>query len=325
MLVLGSALVSWPPDVLWSRIAALWATHGAPSASAGERAKAFAALRQHQRDFDLTDCQLAYIAEYEALNPGSRIVKRERPENAFEITLAAIDEIKLVMPFEHLVIDSAWILHTYVFSQFLHTPRLLIHSRGSGYGKTVRLNVIRELANQCFYMVAPTPPVLYHHLKNCPLSTLALDDAERMDWGRKSLLVQIIDAGHRKGAPIPRVVDREVVLYPTFAPMALGLILDRYLREWFLSQVSQVLTRSIVCEMKKSYEGLDDIVPGDPRFVPARAVIARWAETFQCPKTSVSLPPRIRARCANNYYALAAVADSLGYGATLRAAGAHSL
>jgi hypothetical protein len=102
--------------------------------------------------------------------------------------------------------------------------------------------------------------------------------------------------------------------------MALGLILDRYLREWFLSQVAQVLTRSIVCEMKKSYEGLDDIVPGDPRFVPARAVIARWAETFQCPKTSVSLPPRIRARCANNYYALAAVADSLSYGATLRAA-----
>jgi hypothetical protein len=272
--------MSWPPDELWPKIAALGATHGAPSASAGERAKAFATLKQYQHDFDLTDCQLAYIAEHEALNPGSRIFRRERPANAFEITLAAIDEIKLVMPFEHLVIDSAWILHTYVFSQFLHTPRLLIHSRGSGYGKTVRLNVIKELANQCFYMVAPTPPVLYHHLQNRPLSTLALDDAERMDWGRKSLMVQIIDAGHRQGAPIPRVLDHKVVLYPRF----------------------------------------DDIVPGDPRFVPVRAVIARWAETFQRPKTSISLPPRIRARCANNYYALAAVADSLGYGATLRAA-----
>ena len=312
--------MSWPPDELWPRIAALWATHGAPSAGTTERATAFAALKRHQHDFDLTDCQLAFIGEHHALDPGSRIVKRERPENAFEITLGVIDSVGLVMPFEHLVIDSAWILHTYVFSHFLHTPRLLIHSRGSGYGKTVRLNVIRELANQCFYMVAPTSPVLYHYLKNCPLSTLALDDAERMDWGRQSLLVQIIDAGHRKGALIPRVVDREVVLYPTFAPMALGLILDRYLRELFLSQVAQVLTRSIVCEMKKSYEGLDDIVPGDPRFVPARAVNARWAETFRCPKTSVSLPPRIRARCANNYYALAAVADSLGYGATLRAA-----
>ena len=312
--------MSWPPDELWPRIAALWRTHGAPSASAGERAKAFATLKQHQRDFDLSDCQLAYIAEHEALNPGSRIVKRERPENAFEITLAAIDAIKLVMPFEHLVIDSAWILHTYVFSQFLHTPRLLIHSRDSGYGKTVRLNVIRELANQCFYMVAPTPAVLYHHLQNCPLSTLALDDAERMDWGRNSLLVQIIDAGHRQGAPVPRVLNHEVVWYPTFAPMTLGLVLDRYLRERFLSQVVQVLTRSIACEMKKSHEGLDDIVPGDPRFVPVRAVNARWAETFQRPKTPVSLPPRIRGRCADNYSVLAAVADSFGYGATLRAA-----
>lgn len=312
--------MSWPPDELWPRIAALWTTHGAPSASAGERAKAFATLKQIQHDFDLADCQLAYIAEYEALNPGSRVVKRERPENAFEITLAAIDEIKLVMPFEHLVIDSAWILHTYVFFRFLHTPRLLIHSRGSGYGKTVRLNVIRELANQCWYMVAPTPPVLYHHLKNCPLSTLALDDAERMDWGKNSLLVQIIDAGHRKGALIPRVINHQVVWFPTFAPLALGLFLNRSLREWFLSEVTQVLTRSIICEMKQSYEGRDDIVPGDPRFVPARAVNARWAETFQCPKTSVNLPPRLRARCFNNYYALAAVADSLGYGATLRAA-----
>jgi hypothetical protein len=312
--------MTWPPDELWPKIAALWATYGTPSASANERAKAFATLKQYQNDFDLTDCQLCYIAEYQALDPSSRLMRRERPENAFEIVLGIIDDVKLVMPFEHFVIDTAWILHTYVCPQFLHTPRLLIHSRGSGYGKTVRLSVIRELANQCWCMVAPTPPVLYHHLRNCPLSTLVLDDAERMDWGRKSLLVEIIDAGHRQGCPIPRVINHEVVWYPTFAPLALGLILDRYLRKIFLSEVTQVLTRSIVCEMKQSNEALDEIFPGDPRFAPARAVNARWAETFRRPKTPISLPPRIRARCANNYYALAAVADSLGYGATVRAA-----
>jgi hypothetical protein len=91
--------MSWPPDELWPRIAALWATHGAPSASAGERAKAFATLKQHQHDFDLTDCQLAFIGEHHALDPGSRIVKRERPENAFEIMLGVIDSVGLRISF----------------------------------------------------------------------------------------------------------------------------------------------------------------------------------------------------------------------------------
>jgi hypothetical protein len=74
--------------------------------------------------------------------------------------------------------------------------------------------------------------------------------------------------------------------------------------------------------MKQSNEALDEIFPGDPRFAPARAVNARWAETFRRPETPVSLPSGVFARCASNYYALAAVADSLGYGATLRAAAA---
>jgi hypothetical protein len=315
--------MSWPPDELRSRIAALWHhVHGAPGANAGERANAFTALKQLQADFELSDCQLAYIAEYQTLDPSSRIVERPRRENAFEITLAVIDDVKLVMPFEHLVIDTAWILHTYVFTQFLHTPRLLIHSRGSGFGKTVRLSILRELASQCRCWVAPSAAVIYHFLETCPLSTLVIDDAERMDWGRKSLLVQVIDAGHRQGFFIPRFdpVRKKIVEYPTFAPLALGLLLDRYFREMFLSQVTQVLTRSIVCEMQKSNAGLDQIKPGDPRFVPVRVVIARWAETFRRPEIPVSLPQGLFARCATNYQALAEVADSLGYGATLRAA-----
>src|SRR5262249_48411537 len=243
---------------------------------------------------------------------------RERAENAFEVVLGVISEV--AMPFEHFIIDTAWILHTYVCPQFLYTPRLLIHSRGSGYGKTVRLKIINELANQSWYMVAPTPSVLYRHLNKHPLSTLLIDDAERMDWGRRSLLVQVVDAGHQQGAPIARVEGKDAVYYPSFAPLALGLILDQFLRKKFLREVTQVLTRSIACEMKQSNERVKKIFPGDPRFVPVRTVAARWAETFQCPETTIELPAGMVARRADNYEPLAAVADSLGYGATLRAA-----
>src|SRR5262245_23371545 len=71
--------------------------------------------------------------------------------------------------------------------------------------------------------------------------------------------------------------------------------------------------------MEKSPEGRDEIFPDDPRFAPVRAVISRWAETFQRPKT-ISLPQGIVARCANNWRVLVAIGDALGYGATLRAA-----
>jgi len=310
--------MTWPPDALWSRIAGLWMhAYGTPDPNAGERNKAFTALKQLQADFDLNDVQVAYIAEYQTLDPSSRIIKRERAQNAFEVVLGAIDGIGLVMPFEHFVVDAAWVLHTYTFPAFLHTPRLLIWSRGSGYGKTARLSCIQALANNPKYIIAPTPAVLYHQLKAYPQTTLLLDDMEHADlWKRHSLLTQIIDAGHRQGGEVPRVINGEVVYFPTFAPLALGTIVDRKRQHRF---PPQVLTRSIVLEMEKSPEGRDEIFPNDPRFAPVRAVIFRWAETFQPPKM-VKLPQGIVARCANNWRVLAAVADSLGYGATLRAA-----
>jgi Protein of unknown function (DUF3631) len=307
--------MTWPPEALWSRIAGLWAhAHGPPG---GERTNAFVALKQIQTDFELSDAQLAYIAEYEALSPGSRIIHRERAENAFEVVLGVISEVGLVMPFEHFVVDAAWILHTYVFHQFLHTPRVLIWSRGSGYGKTVRLSCIAALAKNARYMIAPSPAVLYHEIRAHPETTLVLDDMENDDlWNKRSLLRQIIDGGHRQGAPVPRVINHEVVWFPTFAPLAVGTIVDRARRYKF---PPQLLTRSIANEMKKSREGRDEIFPDDPCFVPVRAVAARWAPTFQRPKM-ISLPKGIITRCATNWRPLIAIGDALGYGATLRAA-----
>jgi uncharacterized protein DUF3631 len=309
--------VTWPPEALWSRIAALSNTHGSPSAGTSERAKAFTTLKQIQADFDLNDTQLAYIVEYENLNPGIRVVHRERAENAFEVTLGIIDGVGLVMPFEHFVVGAAWALHTYVFPQFLHTPRLLVHSRGSGYGKTVLLSCLNELANRSRYMIAPSAAALYRWLNKHPDDTLMIDNAEHSKlWNKQDMLRQVYEAGHRQGGEIPRVVREDTVFFPTFAPLALGTIVDRSRRDKF---PREILTRSIALEMKKRIEGRDEIFPRDPRFVPVRAVAARWAETFRRPKT-IELPKGIVARCETNWRPLIAIGDALGYGATLRAA-----
>jgi hypothetical protein len=308
----------WPPDPLWPRIAAVWRhAHGPPG---GEQANAVAVLKQYQLDFELSDTQTAYIADYEALNPGSRIIKRERADNAFEVVLGVLGDLKLVMPFEHFVVDTAWILHTYVFTQFLHTPRLLVWSRGSGFGKTARLSAINELANHSTYMIAPSGPALYRWLGKHPTDTLVLDNAEHSRlWDENDMLRQVYEAGHRKGGMIHRVFRDDVIPFPTNSPLAVGTIVPRNRRDNF---PSQILNRSIACEMKKSAEGEDEIFPGDPRFIPVRAVNAGWAQGFQAPPNPrmILLPKGIVTRCANNWRPLAAIADALGYGATLRAA-----
>ena len=311
--------MSWPPEALWPRWAALWTTHGTPSASAGERAKAFVALKQLQGDFDLSDVQIAYIAEYQALDPGSRIVKRERPENAFEIVLGTIDGVGLVMPFEYAVVSAAWTIHTHVFEQFLHTPRLLVHSRQPRCGKTVLLNCVAGMARSSELMIAPSPAVLYRLLETRPQTTFAIDNVEHSTlWDRQSLLAQFIEAGHRQGGFIPRLVKGEVVRFPTYSPLVLGLVIARRYRDKF---PPQVVERAISLEMRRSFEGRDNIFPNDPRFVPVRAIISRFAETFRClnPET-VSLPVGVAPWRVCNWRALAAIADALGYGATLRTA-----
>jgi hypothetical protein len=309
--------MSWPPDALWSRLAALWRTHGSPSASANERAKALEHLKQLQADFDLSDVQMAYIAEYTALDPSSRIIKRERVENAFEVVLGVLDEAGIVLPFEYAVAVAAWVLHTYVFDLFIHTPRLLLYSREPGCGKTVLLVCIEALANDPLHVSATTPAVIYHRLKTDPRTTFLLDEIEHSTlWKRHDPMVAIIDAGHRQGGKVPRVVNHEVVFYPAFAPLALATVIGPGRQEKFPLQIA---SRSIALQLVKSFEGRDDIFPDDPRFAPVRAVLFRWAKTFQRPKT-ISLPKELRGRCGDNWRVLIAIGDALGYGATLRAA-----
>ena len=310
----------WPPDALWPKLAAMWNhAHGSPGSSENERAKALAELKRHQEDFDLTDCQLAYIAEYTNLAAGSRIVRRERPVNAFEFVLGVIDSVGLVMPFEYAVVGAAWTIHTYVSEQFLHTPRLLVHSRQPRCGKTVLLNCIAGMARSSEFMIAPSPAVLYRLLETRPQTTFAIDNVEHSTlWDRQSVLAQFIEGGHRQGGFIPRVIEGEVVRFPTYAPLVLGLVIARRYRDKF---PSQVVERAISLEMRRSFEGRDDIFPNDPRFAPVRVVISKFAETFRCSNPEmVILPAGVPPWRVCNWRALAAVADALGYGATLRAA-----
>ena len=61
----------WPPDLpdpIRRRILALWSSAN-DATSLSERTVALEALKQEQRDHDLSDVELSYIVEYERAEP----------------------------------------------------------------------------------------------------------------------------------------------------------------------------------------------------------------------------------------------------------------
>jgi hypothetical protein len=113
----------WPsdlPDPIRRRILGLWsAANGATSVH--ERAKALTALGQLQRNHELSDVALNFIAESELQQPS-----RDVPKNIPNIVVLIFELIRLVgivTSLEIALTSAFWLLHTYIFHLFTYTPR----------------------------------------------------------------------------------------------------------------------------------------------------------------------------------------------------------
>ena len=110
----------WPsdlPDPIRRRILGLWsAANGATSVH--ERAKA--ALGQLQRNHELSDVALNFIAESELQQPS-----RDVPKNIPNIVVLIFELIRLVgivTSLEIALTSAFWLLHTYIF----HSARAVV-------------------------------------------------------------------------------------------------------------------------------------------------------------------------------------------------------
>ena len=154
--------------------------------------------------------------------------------------------------------------------------------------------------------------MIYHRLKELQ-TTFLLDEMENSKlWDSNRLLLNVFDSGHRYDGKVSRVVKNQVVEYPTYAPLALALIVGKRL-------APQLLSRSIVIDMEEHLEGLDELIAYDsPELTQARYSFFAWAETFRRPKTTnLGI---LTGRMADNFRVLIEIADDLGYGDTARAA-----
>jgi hypothetical protein len=220
------------------------------------------------------------------------------------MVMGLIEEHVTVTAEERMAV-ALWILHAWVFDQFSITPRLVILSPVSGCGKSTLLTLIKLLVPRPEHSDNTTAPAIYHALDQNPGATLLLDEGDNLGLFRNDVLRSVFNSGHRRGGSIDRFIGRGRRKFGTFAPLVIAAIgtLPRPL-----------LHRSIEIRMHRQphdsqIRRLDE---NDTGFMVARDNIQKWAGTATLNRDP-EMPQSLRDRAADNFRALLAIADDLGY------------
>jgi hypothetical protein len=132
---------------------------------------------------------------------------------------------------ETVIAVVLWIAHSHAIELAEATPYLAISSPEKQSGKTLLLECLQLLAHGCSGIaITPTAATIYRSLEASPGATLLLDelDAVFRDHSDKYEEVRaVINAGHRRGATVPRSVPGPkntwlVKQFPVFGPKALA-------------------------------------------------------------------------------------------------------
>jgi Protein of unknown function (DUF3631) len=145
---------------------------------------------------------------------------------------------------------SAWIVATYFCDCFDCFPYVALLSPVKRCGKTRVLEVFELLSHEPWRGTAPSPAALYRMMQSAP--TLLLDEVEALEKRSASdtqqAILSILNAGHRRGASIPRCDGRshELRHFPVYGPKAFAAI---------GSLPETLLDRSIVVTMQRRLPG----------------------------------------------------------------------
>jgi hypothetical protein len=132
---------------------------------------------------------------------------------------------------EAFVAVVLWIAHTYAMEFADATPYLAISSPEKQSGKTRLLECLWLLAHDCNGIaITPTDSTIFRTLEATPEGTLLLDELDAVFRDRSDKYEEVravINAGHRRGATVPRSVPGPkstwvVKQFPVFGPKALA-------------------------------------------------------------------------------------------------------
>jgi hypothetical protein len=166
---------------------------------------------------------------------GAVPVRDEPPPLPLGAALARVE--RLIRRYVILARDDAyvavtlWVAHTHAIEVADATPYLAIVSPEKQSGKTRLLEVLHPLVHACDGpIITPTASTIYRSLDAAPGATLLLDELDAIFKDRGDRYEEtrgVINAGHRRGATVPRNVPGPkntwtVKRFPVFGPKALA-------------------------------------------------------------------------------------------------------
>lgn len=124
------------------------------------------------------------------------------------------------MPAHYKTACALWTLHTHVFEEFRHSPRLLVLSPAPQSGKSTLLETLALIAARA-ELVQDITPASFRRLADEMKPTIILDDFDSLTKSKKGELMNIYNASSAiTGAT--RLVNEEGRALRTFIPMAIG-------------------------------------------------------------------------------------------------------
>lgn len=171
-----------------------------------------------------------------------------KPIPAEELFSDLVELLKryIIMSDHDAIAMALWIIHTYCYRQFSHSPLLLINAPERACGKSVALGVVAKLVPRPLECANITVAALFRVVQNRN-PTVLIDEADTFLDGKPDL-AGILNKGYEQGGMVLRVEtvgDRLVeVGYRVFGPKALaGITLERCLPDATLSRGIQISMR----------------------------------------------------------------------------------
>jgi hypothetical protein len=160
----------------------------------------------------------------------TNFIARKDNWTVLDLTERFID-ICLYMPPHERLAKALWIIHTHVYDQFDHTPRLALLSPAPGWGKSQGLKFIQQLVPgpKPDLIVDPTPAGLYQSI-DAGITAALIDEVDNLNLKSNGKLRIILNA-FEKGTAIPRGGSQRKggekstpKLFKPFVPMAVAAI-----------------------------------------------------------------------------------------------------
>ena len=221
----------------------------------------------------------------------------------------------MVMRKEDITACVLWAVHTHMFTDFTHSPRLMVDAPDAECGKTMLMtHMVGNLVNRPYNCegvgVAP-----FFRLAQSYKPTFLIDEADAFLKTDADLLYAV-NGGWEPQGSVPRCVGdaNEVRTFSTFAPAVLaGVTLNKVLP-------NTTISRSIVIHLERaSLEEVEGMTPYDSRthkrdFLQVGRKIARWCEDNAAliAAQRPDLPEAVRNRLAEKWEPLFAIANVAG-------------